>query len=88
MKNIYLKKTYTKCDGKTILKPFSKKSNLCISLDKQSKNFIHLVLIACKVESHRNKLKLSCRPLAFTSYKGFSFKKRRSGTNLPASFSV
>ena len=33
-------------------------------------------------------LKLSCRPLAFTSYKPFLKDKSRSGASLPASFSA
>ena len=37
MRNIFLKKPYTKYDGETIPRPFSKKSKLSISLDQQSK---------------------------------------------------
>ena len=37
MTNIFLEKSYTKCDGETIPKPFSKKSKLIISLDQKSK---------------------------------------------------
>ena len=33
-------------------------------------------------------LKLSCRPLAFTSYKAILKNKNRSGTSLSASFSA
>ena len=33
-------------------------------------------------------MKLSCRPLAFTSYKPFLKNKSRAGTSLPASFSA
>ena len=32
----------------------------------------HLWTIVCQVEGYQNILKLSCRPLAFTSYKAFS----------------
>ena len=32
MRNIFLKKSYTKCGGETIPKPFSKKSKLSIPL--------------------------------------------------------
>ena len=35
MRNIFLEKSYTKCGGETIPKPFSKKSKLSISLDQQ-----------------------------------------------------
>ena len=48
------------------------------------KCFIQFVLIVCQVEGYRNVLKLSCRPLAFTSHKPFLKNKKRSGTNLPA----
>ena len=34
MRNIFLKKSYTKCDGETSPRPFSEKSKLSISLDK------------------------------------------------------
>ena len=33
-KNIILEKSYTKCIGETILRPFSKKTKLSISLDQ------------------------------------------------------
>ena len=33
IRNIFLKKSYTKCGGETIAKPFSKKSELSVSLD-------------------------------------------------------
>ena len=34
MRNIFLEKSYTKCVGETIPRPFSKKSKLNISLDQ------------------------------------------------------
>ena len=34
MENIFLEKSYSKCNGKTIPRPFSKKSKLNISLDQ------------------------------------------------------
>ena len=34
--NIFLEKSYTKCGGETISRPFSKKSKLSISLDQYS----------------------------------------------------
>ena len=34
MRNIFLEKSYTKCGGETIPKPFSEKSKLIISLDQ------------------------------------------------------
>ena len=37
MTNIFLENLYTKCGGEAISRPFSKNSNLCISLDRLSK---------------------------------------------------
>ena len=37
MKNTFVEKSYTKCGKETILKPFSKKIKLSISLDQYSK---------------------------------------------------
>ena len=33
MRNIFIEKSYTKCDGETSPRPFSEKLNLSISLD-------------------------------------------------------
>ena len=51
LKNIFLEKSYTKCSGETISRPFSKKSKLSISLDKYSKAFVFIV---CEIEDYRN----------------------------------
>ena len=56
-RNIFLDKLYTKCGGKTIPTPFSRKSE---SLDQ-----------LCKVEGYGNILELRCRPIALTSNKVF-----------------
>ena len=37
MRNMFLEKPYTKSDGDTIPRPYSKKSKLIISLDQYSK---------------------------------------------------
>ena len=37
MRNVFLKKSYTKCGGETIPRSVSKKSNLSISLDSSLK---------------------------------------------------
>ena len=74
-RNIFLEKSYPKCDEETIPTPFSKNSKLNISLDQQS-----------KVLYYRYILKLTCRSLAFTSYNAFLKIKKRSGTSPPASF--
>ena len=34
MRNIFDEKSYTKCGGETILRPFSNKSKLSLSLDQ------------------------------------------------------
>ena len=34
MRNIFVEKSYTRCGGETISRPFSKKSKLSISLDQ------------------------------------------------------
>ena len=49
---------------------------------------MQFVFILCEVEGYRNILKLSCKPIAFTSYKAFLKNKRRPGTSFPASFST
>ena len=87
MRNIFLEKPYIKCGGETIPRPFSKKSKLGISLDQYSK-VLYSFFVVCQVEDYRNVLELSCKPLAYTSYKAFLKNKKRSGTNLPASFSA
>ena len=51
-------------------------------------SFIQFVFIVCQVECYRNILKLSCKPLAFTSYKAFLKNKKRSETCFPDSFSA
>ena len=47
LRNIFLEKSYTKCGGETIPRPFSKKSKLSISLDQYSKvSYILFLLFA------------------------------------------
>ena len=56
IRNIFLGKSYTKCSGETIPRPFSKKKaklSLWIS-GSIPINFIQLVFIVCYVENHRN----------------------------------
>ena len=81
--HIFLEKSYTKCGGETIPRPFSKKSKL--SIDQQFKALCSLILLC--VEGYQTILKSRCRALAFISYKAF-FKKTRCGTTIPASYSV
>ena len=69
MTNISLEKSYKKCGGEARSRLLLEKSKLIIS-------------IVCQVEDYRNVLKLSCRLLAFTSYKVFLKTKKSSGTSL------
>ena len=64
MRNIFIEKSYTKCDGETSPRPFSEMLKL------NTKSFKQFVIIICQVEDYQNilKLNLSCRPLACTSY--------------------
>ena len=48
MINIFLGKSYIKCGGETILRPFPKKSKLSISLDQYSKVLYILFLLLAK----------------------------------------
>ena len=59
-----------------------------ISGSTVSKVWLQFVFIVRQVKGYWNVLKLSCRPLAFTSYKAFLKNKKRSATNLPGSFSA
>ena len=44
MRKVFVEKSYTKCAGKTIPRPLSKKSKLSISLDQQCKVLNSLLL--------------------------------------------
>ena len=87
IRNIFLTKSYTKCGGETILRPFFKISKLSIS-GSRVQSFIQFAFIVCQVEGYRNILKLSLQTIAFTSYKAFLKNEKRSRTCLPASFSA
>ena len=63
-RNIFHENSYSKCGGETVLRPFSKKSKLSIIVS----SLIEFAFIVCQVEGYPNILKLSCRPIAFTSY--------------------
>ena len=51
MRNIFIEKSYTKFDRKTIHRPFSKKSELSISLGQYSKVLYSLSLFYNKVSA-------------------------------------
>ena len=52
-RNVFLENSFTKCDGETIPKPFSKKSKLSISLDQQSEVFYSFILLYVQVEGYQ-----------------------------------
>ena len=87
-RNIFLENSYTKRGVETIPRSFSKKTKLSIYLIQQSKILYSLFLLYFQVEGYGNILKLSCRPLAFTSHITFLKDKKRSATSLPGSFST
>ena len=74
MRHISTEKSYTKGGGETISGPFLK-----------AQNWAYLWI---NIVGYRNILKLSCRPLAFTSFKVFLKNKKRYETSLPVSFPV
>ena len=86
MRNTLLSRSYTKCGGEASPRLFSEKLKLNISLIQQSKSFIQFVFIVCQVEGYENILKLSYRPLAFTSQQAFLKNKKMSGISLPCLF--
>ena len=49
LRNSFLKKSYTKCGGKIIPRPFYKKPKLSISLDQYSKVLYILFLLFAKL---------------------------------------
>ena len=71
--DISLEKPFLKFGGETIPRSFFKKSKLSIYLDQLSKVLYSLFLLHAKLRAI--KLKLSCRALAFTSYKAFLKKE-------------
>ena len=63
MRKVFLEKSYTECLGETILRPFSEKSELSVSLDMSK--VLYSFFIACQVEDYRH------------TYKTFSKKQRK-----------
>ena len=49
LRNIFLEKSYTKCGGEAIPRPFSKKSKLTISLDQYFKVLYILLSLFAKL---------------------------------------
>ena len=85
MRDIFLKNHTRNVVEKLFPDPFLKNlPYLWINILK----FYTVFFIVCQVEDYRNILKLSFRPLAFTSHKGFLKNKKRSVTSFSASFSA
>ena len=63
MKNIFLKKSYTKSAGETIPRPVCKSPKLKKpEYGSVAQRFVQFDFIVCQVEDYRNILKQSCRP--------------------------
>ena len=90
IKKVFLEKSYTKCSGVTIPRPFPKNKNWA-SLWVNSQNFYTACFYCMQGWRLWKYIKLSCRPLAFISCQAFFLffflKKERSRTTLPVSFS-
>ena len=81
MKNIFLEKSFTKVVEKLLPDPFLKNQIEHIS-ESISKSLMQFVYVVFQVEGYQNILKLSCRPLVFTSYKAFLKNKTWFRTSL------
>ena len=62
MRKVFLEKSYTECLGETILRPFSEKSELSVSVDMSK--VLYSFFIVCQVEGYRH------------TYKTFSKKQK------------
>ena len=79
----------TKCGGETFLRPFLRKKNHNWAYLWVNSLILYTVCFYCmsKLQSTKiTKVKLRCWPPAFTWYKAILKNKKRSGTNLFASF--
>ena len=82
MRNIFLEKSYIKCGGETILRSFSKKSKLSISLDQQSE-ILNSFLFCVQIKVHKNILKSRCITLSLILCNAFSKKRGLELASLP-----
>ena len=55
IRDMFFEKLYKKCGGDTLPRPFSKKTQLSISLDQKSKVLYSLSFTACQVEDSQNR---------------------------------
>ena len=79
MRNIFAEKSYTKCGGETIPRPFSKRLKLSIFLDQESKVLYSLFLSYAKLRTSKyteTKLQTICFYLI-----QYFFKKRKEVWN-------
>ena len=76
LRNYFLEKSYKKCGGETIPRPFFKKSKLSISLDQYSKVSYILCLLFANLRTIENILKLSADHLHLRQIKLFQKTKR------------
>ena len=85
MRNIFLKKSYTKCGGETIPRPFSKWSKLTMSLDQKSKVLCALLLLypnLWTIEIYWNQ----AADYVFLPHIKFWKKKKKRGQKLVSGF--
>ena len=66
MRNIFLEKSYTRCDEEASPRTFSKKSEFSKSLDQQPEMLSRLLLLHVQVEFYQKYIKFKVLPLAFT----------------------
>ena len=89
MGNFSFENSCTKCGGETILSPFLRKKNQNWAYLWVNNLILYTVCFYCmpKLQSTTiTKVKLRCWSPAFTSYKAILKNRKRSGTNLFASF--
>ena len=69
IRNIFVEKSHRKYGGEISSRTFSGKLKLKIKIFRSIvQSFIQFVFIISQVRDYRNRLKLSSRPIAFTSY--------------------
>ena len=88
LRNIFLEESYIKCGGEIIPRPFFKKSKLSISLDQYSRGLHILLKLLAKLRTVKIYWNYAAEHLHLPQIKLFFFKKKRSGTSLPTSFST
>ena len=76
MRNVFLKKSYSKCYGEARYRPFYKKSTLKKSLDWQPEILQSLFLLYIQVKINQNKLNLKYWLPSFTLHNSFYKAKR------------